>query len=294
MQKIKNLACLLMFSLLLFSCGEYQKVLNKGSIEDQYKMAVKMYESKNYSKALRLFEKVTPAYRGKPQMERVQFMVAQSNFNEKNYSIAGYYFDRFTKNYSKSSKKEDAAFLSAYSYKLASPVFSKDPTDTNKALEAFQIFINTYPNSSKIDEANKHYKEIRYKLQQKYFEIAKTYYITSGYDMRNYKAAIQAFDNLLSDYLGSEFKEEALYYRLKAAHDFVLKSTDRRKTNRIKDAIEAYEKLERNYPESKFMEECNEMLATLNKEQKRVDSIIAKVEKSAKAKEQEEKNTKEK
>ena len=294
MQKIKNLACLLLFSLLLFSCGEYQKVLNKGSIEDQYKMAVKMYESKNYSKALRLFEKVTPAYRGKPQMERVQFMVAQSNFNEKNYSIAGYYFDRFTKNYSKSSKKEDAAFLSAYSYKLASPVFSKDPTDTNKALEAFQIFINTYPNSSKIDEANKHYKEIRYKLQQKYFEIAKTYYITSGYDMRNYKAAIQAFDNLLSDYLGSEFKEEALYYRLKAAHDFVLKSTDRRKTNRIKDAIEAYEKLERNYPESKFMEECNEMLATLNKEQKRVDSIIAKVEKSAKAKEQEEKNTKEK
>tara|TARA_B100000795_G_scaffold270049_1_gene262206 strand:- start:4552 stop:5436 length:885 start_codon:yes stop_codon:yes gene_type:complete len=294
MQKIKNLACLLVFSLLLFSCGEYQKVLNKGSIEDQYKMAVKMYESKNYSKALRLFEKVTPAYRGKPQMERVQFMVAQSNFNEKNYSIAGYYFDRFTKNYSKSSKKEDAAFLSAYSYKLASPVFSKDPTDTNKALEAFQIFINTYPNSSKIDEANKHYKEIRYKLQQKYFEIAKTYYITSGYDMRNYKAAIQAFDNLLSDYLGSEFKEEALYYRLKAAHDFVLKSTDRRKTNRIKDAIEAYEKLERNYPESKFMEECNEMLATLNKEQKRVDSIIAKVEKSAKAKEQEEKNTKEK
>jgi len=294
MQKIKNLACLLVFSLLLFSCGEYQKVLNKGSIEDQYKMAVKMYESKNYSKALRLFEKVTPAYRGKPQMERVQFMVAQSNFNEKNYSIAGYYFDRFTKNYSKSSKKEDAAFLSAYSYKLASPVFSKDPTDTNKALEAFQIFINTYPNSSKIDEANKHYKEIRYKLQQKYFEIAKTYYITSGYDMRNYKAAIQAFDNLLSDYLGSEFKEEALYYRLKAAHDFVLKSTDRRKTNRIKDAIEAYEKLERNYPESKFMEECNEMLATLNKEQKRVDSTIAKVEKSAKAKEQEEKNTKEK
>ena len=46
MQKIKNLACLLVFSLLLFSCGEYQKVLNKGSIEDQYKMAVKMYEGK--------------------------------------------------------------------------------------------------------------------------------------------------------------------------------------------------------------------------------------------------------
>jgi outer membrane protein assembly factor BamD len=277
MQKIKNLAYLLMLSLLLFSCGEYQKVLNKGTVEDQYKMAVKLYESKKYGKALRLFEKVTPAYRGKPQMERVQFMVAQSNFNEKNYSLAGYYFDRFTNNYPKSSKKEEAAFLSAYSFKLASPVFSKDPTDTNKALEAFQSFISTYPDSDKIDEANKHYKEIRYKLQKKYFEIAKTYYTTADYDVRNYKAAIQAFDNLLSDYLGSEFKEEALYYRFKAAHDFVLKSTDRRRLERIKDAVEAFEKLERNYPESQFMEDSKVMLSTLQNEQARVEAIIEKI-----------------
>ena len=276
MQKIKNLACLLMFSLVLFSCGEYQKVLNKGTAEEQYKMAVKLYESKKYSKALRLFEKVTPTYRGKPQMERIQFMVAQSNFNEKNYSISGYYFDRFSKNYLKSSKREEAAFLSAYSYKLASPVFSLDPTDTDKALEAFQSFINTYPDSDKIEEANTHYKELRYKLQKKHFEIAKTYYRTADYDLRNYKAAIQAFDNLLSDYLGSEFKEEAYYYRLKAAHDFVLKSYDRRKLVRIKDAVEAYEKLKRSFPESKFMEDSNKMLATLNKEQKRIEGLIAK------------------
>ena len=276
MQKMKNLAYLLVLSVLLFSCGEYQKVLNKGSVEEQYKMATKLYETKKYSKALRLFEKITPAYRGKPQMERVQFMVAQSNFNEKNYTEAAYYFDRFKNNYPKSSKKEEAAFLSAYSYKLASPVFSKDPTDTNKALESFQNFINNYPNSDKIDEANQHYKELRYKLQKKYFEIAKTYYTTSDYDLRNYKASIQAFDNLLSDYLGSEFKEEALLYRLKAAHDFVLKSTDRRKFDRIKDAIEAYDKLIRNFPDTQYSEEANEMYATLKKEEKRIDDIIAK------------------
>jgi len=288
MQKFKNLAYLVVFSVMLFSCGEYQKVLNKGSVDEQYKMAVKMYETNNYAKALRLFEKITPAYRGKPQMERVQFMVSQANFNEKNYRLAGYYFDRFTKNYPKSSKNEEASFLSALSYKLASPVFSKDPTDTNKALEAFQSFINTYPNSDKIDEANQHYKDLRYKLQKKYFEIAKTYYTTADYDFRNYKAAIQAFDNLLSDYLGSEFKEEALYYRLKCAHDFVLKSTDRRKESRIKDAIEAYEKLERNFPESQYMEESNEMLATLKEEQKRIEGIIAQI------KELQKENTKEK
>lgn len=287
MQKIKNLAYLLALSLLLFSCGEYQKVLNKGSVEEKYKFATKMYETKKFGKALRLFEKVIPAYRGKPQMERVQFMVAQSNFNEKNYVQAAYYFDRFKNNYPKSSKNEEAAFLSALSYKLASPVFSLDPTDTNKALEAFQNFIATHPNSDKVEEANQHYKELRYKLQKKYFEIAKTYYRTADYDLRNYKAAIQAFDNLLSDYLGSEFKEEALFYRLKAAHDFVLKSTDRRKFERIKDAIEAYDKLKRNFPDSEFLEESNEMLATLKKEEVRIDELMKKI------KEFEKKNTEE-
>ncbi|MDX6746315.1 outer membrane protein assembly factor BamD [Polaribacter sp. PL03] len=276
MQKIKNLACLFVLSLLLFSCGEYQKVLNKGTSEEQYKMAVKMYEIQKYSKALRLFEKIRPTYRGKPQMERIQFMMAQSNFNEKNYTTAGYHFDRFTKNYPKSSKKEEAAFLSAYSYKLASPRFSIDPTDTNKALESFQSFINTYPNSDKIDEANQYYTEIRAKLEKKSFEIAKTYYRTAGYDLRNYKAAIQAFDNLLEDYLGTKYKEEALYFRLKAAHDFVLESTDRRKPERIEDAIGAYDKLKKVFPESQYLEDSDLMLATLHKEKTRIDALIAK------------------
>ena len=247
MQKIKIFAFLLLFSLFFSACSEYQKVLNKGTTDEQYKLAVTFYEQKKFGKALRLFEKVTPAYRGKPQMERIQFMVAQ-----------------------------EAAFLSAYSFKLASPRFIIDPTDTQKAIESFQGFINKYPNSEKILEANQHYRDLREKLEKKYFEIAKTYYRTADFDLRNYKAAIQAFDNLLEDYLGTKYKEEALLYRLKAAHDFVLKSTDRRKPERIKEAISAYEKLTRNFPETQFAKEADEMLATLEKEKTRIDDILAK------------------
>ena len=77
--------------------------------------------------------------------------------------------------------------------------------------------------------------------------------------------------------MGSEFKEEALFYRLKAAHDFVLKSYDRRKPERIKDAIEAYQKLKRNFPESKFMEDSDKMLVTLQEEDKRIKAIITEI-----------------
>lgn len=276
MQKNKFYVYSLFFSLLFLSCSEYQKTLNKGSIDEQYKLAIKLYEQKDFQRALRLFEKVTPTYRGKPQMERIQFMVAQSNFNVKNYGSAGYYFDRFTNNYPKSSKKEEAAFLSAYSYKLASPRFSLDPSDTKKAIVAFQEFVNDYPDSDKIDEANQHYKDLQEKLEKKYFEIAKTYYKTADYDLRNYNAAIQAFDNLLENFLGTKYKEEALFYRLKASHDFVLKSTIRKEPERIKKAILAYQKLKRNFPETQYAKEADKMLLTLQKEKERVNAIIAK------------------
>ena len=269
MFRMKNLIYIAFVGLLLTSCSEYQKVLNKGTVEQQYAMATKMYEAKKYNNALDLFEKITPSYAGKPQMERIQFMIAQSNFNTKNYDLAGYYFQRFTQNYPKSSKKEEAAYLSAYSYKLASPSFSLDATDTHKALESFQRFIDSYPDSKRLPEANKHYQEIHYKLQKKAFEVAKVYYTTANYDpFRNYTAAIQAFDNLLEEYLGSDFKEEALYYRLKASHDLALRSTQRRKELRIKEAIKAYEKLKRNFPKTQYLEDSNKMLANLEEEQK--------------------------
>lgn len=270
MQKFKNFIFLLVVSMIMISCGEYQRVLNKGTILDQYKLAVKLYEAKDFKKALRLFEKVTPTYRGKPQMERIQFMVAQSNFNLKNYTLSGYYFDRFTNNYPNSSKKEEAAYLSAYSYKLSSPTFSLDPTDTYKALSAFQQFINDYPQSSRIEEANKHYKEIRMQLEKKAFEIAKTYYKTAEYDFRNYKATVVAMDNLLADYLGTSYKEEAFYYKLKAYHDLALKSSDRKKEGRINDAIKAYQKLIKTFPKTKFLKESKKMFANLQLEQKKI------------------------
>ncbi|WP_348744556.1 outer membrane protein assembly factor BamD [Tenacibaculum sp. 190524A05c] len=260
--------------LLLVSCGEYQKVLNRGTIEEQYKMAVKMYEAKKYSRALRLFEKVTPAYRNKPQMERIQYMVANSNFNEENFSIAGYYFNRFSQNYPKSSKREDADFLSALSYYNAAPVYSKDPTDTNKALESFQSFIDKYPNSLRLDEANKYYNELRFKLETKAFEIAKGYYMTAETDSRNYRAAITAFDNLISDYLGTRYKEEALYLRFRSSRDLAMKSKIKSKPRRIKNAIKSYEKFKRNFAESKFDKELNELYDELIKEQQRIEQLI--------------------
>jgi len=200
-------------------------------------------------------------------------MVANSNLNEKNYSLSGYYFNRFATNYPKSSKREEAEFLSAYSYYKSTPRYSVDPTGIDKSITAFQSFISNYPNSEKLEEANKYYKELRYTLEKKSFEIAKGYYKTAVSNSRNYRASIVAFDNLLEDYLGTTFKEEALYYSFKASHDLAVKSILAKKEVRIKSAEKAFKRFKRSFPDSKFLKETEKLYANLQEEKNDFDKI---------------------
>ena len=270
MQKMKKILFIFLVTISLTSCSEYQKVLNKGKVADQYKMATKMYDAGKYNKAIILFEKVIPSYRGKPQMERIQYMISDAYYQTKQYTTSAYFFDRFTKNYPKSTKREEAAFYAAQSYYLDSPVYSLDQKTTYEALEALQKFIDTYPNSDKIEEANKSIKELQYKLEKKSFEIAKQYY-----HIEDYIASIASFDNLLSDYLGTSFREEALYYKLKASYELGMNSVLYKKEKRLKDAIKAYEKFKRNYPESKYLKDSDKMLKDLNKEITKTTELVA-------------------
>ena len=252
----------------LTSCSEYQKVLNKGKTTEQYKMATDLYESQKFNKAIQLFEKITPTFRGKPQMERIQYMVAQAHYNTKQYSLAAYYFDKFVKNYPKSSKIEEAAYLSAHSYFLNSPVFSLDQKDTEEAITALQNFIYKYPASNKIEQANENIKTLTLKLEKKSFEIARQYY-----HIEDYVSAIVAFDNLLSKYLGTSYREEALYLKFKSAYELGMNSIFEKKETRINDAVKYHERFRRSYPESKYLAETDKKLNDLTQELSTITTI---------------------
>lgn len=268
MQKNKIYIFILLIAVGVSSCSEYQKVLNKGGVEEQYQMATKMYEEQKFNKAIQLFEKITPNYRGKPQMERIQYMIAQAHYNTKQYTLAAYYFDKFVKNYPKSSKIEEAAYLSAHSYYLASPIFSLDQKDTHEAIIAMQNFIFKYPNSPKIVDANKYVKELTYKLEKKSFEIAKQYYHTT-----DYIAAIVAFDNLLSDYLGTSFKEEALYFKFKSAYELAINSYFSKKEERLNNAIKIHERFKRSFFDSEYLKETEKLVSDLTDELKEITAL---------------------
>ncbi|MGI9532069.1 outer membrane protein assembly factor BamD [Lutimonas sp.] len=261
MQKLKKLAFILALTMILGSCGEYQKVLNKGKNTEKYQLAVKMYEDKEYKKAISLFEKIMGPYANKPQMERIQYMISDCYFQTENYAMSSYYFTKFITNYPESTKVQEAAYLSAKSYYLASPVYSRDQEDTYKALTAYQGFIDKYPKSELIEEANKDYAELNRKLEFKDFEVARLYY-----HREKYASAIQAFETFNEDHLGSQYKEETFYYSFKSAYELGMQSVLSKKEERLNEAVLSYEKFKKTFPESEKMKEVDNLGEKLQEE----------------------------
>ncbi|WP_291099994.1 MULTISPECIES: outer membrane protein assembly factor BamD [unclassified Flavobacterium] len=257
---MKKIISLLLVVTLFYSCGEYQKALKTEDVAIKFDMATKLYDAGNYSKAIRLFEQITPAYRGKPQAEKLFYMFAQSYYKTKQYYLAGYQFESFVSGYPKSEKIEEAAFLGAKSFSMLSPVYSLDQADTFKAIDKLQSFIDWYPNSGYFVEANKTLKVLNEKIEKKVFENAK------GYNtILDYKSALVALDNFIADYPGTSFKEDALYYKLDSAYQLGVNSIPLKMEERLNVAKTAYNNLIKFKADTRYKQKADQMLVQIEK-----------------------------
>ncbi|AUP77831.1 outer membrane protein assembly factor BamD [Flavivirga eckloniae] len=276
---MKKLFYILIIVAVFSSCSEYQRTLKSESIATKFKVGEELYNEGKYTKANRLFAQIVPKYRGKPQAEKLMFLYSNSFYKMKDYYVAGYQFERFTSSYPKSEKLEEASFLSAKSYYMLSPVYSKDQTETKEAIEKLQSFINLFPESEHLPEANKLVKELDFKLEKKAFSIAKQYGdIAPGYS-KDFNAAIKSFDNFLFEFPGSVLREDALFYRLDSAYQLAMNSREYKKNvdgviehlrkNRLETAKEYYTGFKKSYTDSKYKEEAHAMGESLEEELKK-------------------------
>lgn len=255
-KKMKRIVSLLVVVALFCSCSDYQKALKNEDVAAKFEVATKMYDAGKYSKAIRLFEQLAPSYRGKPQAEKLFYMFSQSYYKTRQYYLAGYQFESFVSGYPRSEKVQEAAFLGAYSYSKLAPVYSLDQADTVKALEKLQTFIDNYPNSEYIAQANETVKVLNGKLEKKAYENAKGYNTIS-----DYKSALVAFDNFIADFPGTPFKEDALFYKYDSAYQLAINSVPAKMEERLNVAKVAYANLVKFKSDTKYKKVADEMNA---------------------------------
>ncbi len=248
---------LLSFVLLITisSCSNYQKVLKSNDYAKKYEVALQLYNKKDYQKAYPLLEELVSVKRGTKEAEDIYYYYCYCNYYLDDLISASYHFAQFAKTYPASEKAEEASYMNAYCYYLGSPVYSLDQSNSYRAIEELQVFINKYPNSARISECNELIDKLRAKLEVKSYEKGMLYF-----KMSDYKAAIVSLNNTLKDFPMTEYKETILFTIVKANFLLAQNSYENKKAERYKATIDAYNIFIDKFADGKYAKEANSIV----------------------------------
>ena len=104
-------------------------------------------------------------------------------------------------------------------------------------------------------------QELRIKLEEKAFEIAKQYNT-----IRDYKSAIIVLNSFISDYPGTPFREDALYYLFDSSYKLAINSIPSLRLERLEDAKKIYDELLTDYPETSYVKDAEKKILDIDKE----------------------------
>jgi outer membrane protein assembly factor BamD len=250
-----SLALLMIF--VGISCkSDFEKLRQEGTAAERLAKAMEYLEEEECYKAQALFESVIGAYRGKPEQEKIYYHYAETHYCQGNYLRAAYYFRDFSATYPNSDFREESDFMIPYSYYQMSPRYRLDQTQTQRAIDEFQLFINTHPRSEKVAECNNWIDECRKKLEKKAFAEGELYY-----NLKEYQAATVSFENLLKDYPESPNAERVRFLIAKASHKWAENSILLKQEERYKATAKNAGIFLAKHPGSTYTKEVQSIMA---------------------------------
>lgn len=258
MFKVKHLIILVFVAALgIAGCkSRFEKLRASNDVAKKYQEALRLYNKRDYSKALVLFEDLSQKYRGRAEAEDLNYYYAYTLYRLSDYTTARYQFKSFAETYPASKNAEEARYMGAYCFYLESPNFSLDQENTYKAIDALQLFINLYPTSDRAAAASKYIATLRGKLEDKAFENAKMYLTTGPSNVDNYRAAVIALKNAQRDYPDIKYAEEMDFLMIKAQYLYAKNSYIIRQEDRYNEALALYTEFTENHPDSKYTKDA--------------------------------------
>lgn len=253
MQKIFYFIPLL---LLFSSCGEYTKVLKSRDIDYKFEYAKRAYDQKKYLQASTILTDLITPLRGGPKGEEALFLLAMSHYENKDYLNSGLYFKTYYTRYPKGKYAELSRFYSGYGYYLDSPDPQLDQSNTVKAIEELQGFLDYFPRSDKVTLAQNAIFEMQDKLTLKELQNAQLYYNMGNFLGNNYEASIITSQNALKSYPYSKYREDFELLILKSRFQIARQSVEEKKEDRYRDVVDEYFSFTNNFPESKHLQEA--------------------------------------
>lgn len=262
---IRNLLVCLLAILTATSCSQYQKALKNPDPNYKFEFAKRSFEQKKYVQAYTLLRDVVTQLKGSDKAEESLYLLGLSYFENKEYPEAAEFFITYYQRYPKGKYTELARYYAGYAYYLDSPEAQLDQSETIKAIEELQGFLDYFPRSDKVTLAQNAIFEMQDKLTLKELQNAQLYYNLGTYMGNNYESAIITAKNAIKEYPYSKYKEELEMLVLKSRYQEAALSVEERKAERFRDVVDEYYSFINNYPDSPHRSEADNILKIARK-----------------------------
>lgn len=250
----------LVAALTVSSCGEYQKALKSTDPNYKFDYAKRAFDQKKYVQTYTLLKDISTVFKGSNKAEECLYLLAMSYYENKEYPEAASYFKTYYQRYPKGKYAEPARYYAGYSYYLDSPEAQLDQSETIRAIEELQGFLDYFPRSDKVTLAQNAIFEMQDKLTLKELQNAQLYYNLGNYMGNNYESCVITARNAVKEYPYSKYKEELEMLILKAKYQEASQSVAEKKADRFRDVIDEYYAFINNYPDSKNRDEADNIL----------------------------------
>ena len=158
-----------------------------------------------------------------------------------------------------------ARFYAGYGFYLDSPDAQLDQTETIRAMEELQAFLDYFPKSDKASIAQSAVFELQDKLVLKELQNATLYYNLGNYMGNNYESAVITAQNAIKAYPYSKYKEDLEMLVLRARYKEASESVVEKKLERFRTVIDEYYSFINDYPDSKMRKEADNIFKIANK-----------------------------
>lgn len=262
---MKKYLAIILISIGLVSCSEYQNILKSDDPELKYNKAVEYFEKNDFMRASTLFDEVSRYFRGTERSEIILNYVARSYMGLKDYFTATEYYRTYVKTYPKGQFITESRFMIGYCSYLDSPDARLDQTATRDAIKSFQEFLDIHPESERVPEVNKLLDELKSKLAYKEFLSARLYYNLGNYLGNNYLSAIVVAQNALKNYPSSDYREELSFIILQSKYQQAVQSVIDKKIERYRDTVDEYYNYINEFPTGKFRKDAEKIFGDSSK-----------------------------
>ncbi|MDR1499957.1 MAG: outer membrane protein assembly factor BamD [Tannerellaceae bacterium] len=255
-------------TVLFSSCGEYNKILKSTDYELRYSYAKKYFNDKQYTRAATLLEDLIVVFKGTSNAEESLYLLAQSYYGQKDYQTASQYFNTYYTTYPKGEYVELARYYSGYGLYLDSPDVRLDQTQTYRAIEELQLYMEYYPQSERASDAQDIMFELQEKLALKELLSTRLYYNLGSYQAylgNNFLSSIITAQSALKNYPFSKYREDFIYLILQSKYELALVSVNEKLQGRYRDVVDEYYNYTNEFPDGKYSRQAQRFFEYANK-----------------------------